>query len=53
VEPAPALGGEIYVGGVTEGWVALSVAAGEQGLALIVEPLFSFDDDALRFLALE
>jgi hypothetical protein len=53
VEPEPALGGEIYVGGVTEGWVALSVAEGEQGLTLIVEPGFSFDDDALRFLALE
>ncbi|MFO7169891.1 MAG: hypothetical protein DIU80_017860 [Chloroflexota bacterium] len=53
VEPEPALDGEVYVGGTVEGWVALSVAEGEQGLMLIFEPLFSFDDDAVRFLALE
>jgi hypothetical protein len=53
VEPEPALDGEVYVGGIVEGWVALSVTEGEQGLTLIFEPLFSLDDDAVRFLALE
>lgn len=52
VAPEPALSGEAYVGGVIEGWVALSVAEGEQGLALVFEPLFSLGDDT-RYLALE
>lgn len=53
VAPAPELDAHLFPGGTTEGWEILNVATGEQKLALIFEPLFSFSDDETRFLAIE
>lgn len=53
VPPEPALDAYLFPGGETEGWTVLSVARDEQQLALIFEPSFSFDNDEVRFLALE
>ncbi len=53
VAPSPTLDANLFPGGETEGWVALSAAEGEGGLVLIFKPLFSFGDANTRFLALE
>lgn len=53
VPPKPQLEGYLFPGGQVEGWDILSVAEGEQKLALVFEPLFSFSNDDMRFLALE
>jgi hypothetical protein len=53
VAPEPELDAYLFPGGSAEGWEILSVAAGEQKLALIFKPLFSFSDDQTRFLAIE
>lgn len=53
VAPAPELDAYVFPGGTAEGWEVVSIAKGEQKLALIFEPLFSFSDAGVRFLALE
>ena len=53
VAPDPILDASLFPGGATEGWEVLKVATGEQKLVVIFEPLFSFGDDATRFLAVE
>jgi hypothetical protein len=53
VEPSPQLDAKLYPGGETEGWVAFEVGEGETNLILIVDELFNFDLDRLRFIALE
>jgi hypothetical protein len=53
VPPAPVLDATLFAGGQLEGWTVLSVAAGEQNLALVFEPLFDLSGESLRFLALQ
>lgn len=53
VEPDPKLDGYLFPGGQVEGWEILAVSKGEQKLALVFEPPFSFSDKNTRFLGLE
>lgn len=53
VAPEPRLDALLFPGGEAEGWVALSAAQGEENLVAIWEPLFSFDNDQTRYLALQ
>jgi hypothetical protein len=52
VPPKPTLDAHAFPGGETEGWIALSVDSGEKDLVLIVQPLFSFSDDEMRYIAI-
>ncbi|KAA3659828.1 MAG: DUF4352 domain-containing protein [Chloroflexi bacterium] len=53
VEPEPQLDAELFTDGESEGWVAFEVTGGETNLILIVDELFNFDEDRLRFIELE
>lgn len=53
VAPSPTLEGQLFPGGETEGWVILSVTSGEGGLRVVFEPLFSFNNDEIRYIAVE
>lgn len=47
------LDAKLYPGGMAEGNICIQVPKTEQGLILIVEPQFSFDNKDRRYLALE
>ena len=49
----PDLSAQLLSGGETEGWVAFLVGQGEGSLILIVDEFANWDDDRLRFIALE
>jgi hypothetical protein len=53
VDPDPALDAELYGEGETEGWITLSVGQDEDNLILVFEEWLSFDDESLRYVALE
>ena len=53
VKPNPALDADLYTGGETEGWIAFEVSVNEGNLILVIDKLFSFDDDLTRFLAID
>ena len=52
-EPAPELDAKLYKDGETAGWVAYLVAEDETELILVVDELANWDDDSLRFIALD
>lgn len=51
--PEPELEGELFAGGETQGWISYLVGEGEGNLILVLDELFSFDEDENRFVALE
>lgn len=53
VEPEPRFGFYLFPGGSGEGYAAFQVRVEDTGLILRYEPLFSFDDSDIRYLALE
>jgi len=53
VEPDPQLDAQLFKDGETEGWSAYLVGQGEGNLILIVDELFSFDENRRRFIALD
>lgn len=53
VEPDPQLDAELYAGGESEGWAAYAIGKDEHNLLLVVDPLFNFDEEAIRYIALE
>jgi hypothetical protein len=53
VEPDPMLDAQLFAGGETEGWSAYLIGQGEGNLILIVDELMSFDENRLRFIALD
>ena len=53
VEPDGGLDAYLYPGGEAEGWVVMQVPDDEGDLMLVYEPLFSFDDEDLRFLTID
>lgn len=53
VSPEPELDAELFAGGQAEGWAVFEVGQEESELMLIVDELFSFDDDRFRYIALE
>lgn len=53
VEPDPQLDANLFTGGEAEGWMAYLVAEGERNLMLIVNEVFNFDSDAIRYIALD
>lgn len=52
VDPEPSLDYDVYAGGEVHGWVTVQVAAGEQNIKLVYEPLFSLTGKP-RYFALE
>jgi hypothetical protein len=53
VEPDDGLDAYLFPGGETEGLVIVEVPEDETDLMLVFEPLFEFDDENLRFLAID
>ena len=53
VEPDPQLDAQLFTGGETEGWSPYLIGQGEGNLILIVDELMSFDENRLRFIALD
>jgi hypothetical protein len=53
VAPDPQLDARLFQGGETEGWAVYLVGQAEGNLILIVDETFSFDEDRLRFIALD
>ena len=53
VEPKPQLDAKLYTGGEAEGWAAYLVGQGEGNLILIVNESWNFDENAIRFIALD
>lgn len=53
VEPDPALDIYLYPGGEYEGWVVFQSIIGETNLMLAFEESWSFDDDEIRYLAID
>jgi hypothetical protein len=53
VEPDPILDAELYTDGEAEGWAGYLVGAEEGNLILIVDEMFSFSDEDMRFIALD
>lgn len=53
VEPDPQLDARLFTGGESEGWSAYLVAQGEGNLILVANETFNFDDDAIRYVALD
>lgn len=53
VEPDPQLDAQLFAGGETEGWSSYLIGQGESNLILIVDELLSFDENRLRFIALD
>jgi hypothetical protein len=53
VEPEPDLDVDLLPGGEYAGWVTVLAGQGETDLELVFEPWLSFDDEELRFIALE
>lgn len=53
VEPDDRIGAYLFPGGEAEGWYIFEVPADEANIMLAYEPLFSFDDEDLRFLAID
>lgn len=53
VAPKPQLEANLLSGGQTEGWAAFLVGKDEHNLVLIVDELFSFDENRQRFVALD
>lgn len=53
VEPEPQLEARLYTGGEAEGWSAYLVAQGESNLILEVNESLNFDENALRYIALD
>lgn len=53
VEPEPALDIELYPGGEHEGWVVFQSIIGETNLMLAFEESWTFDDDEVRYLAVD
>ncbi|MEX2245525.1 MAG: DUF4352 domain-containing protein [Dehalococcoidia bacterium] len=47
------ISGEMFAGGTVEGDLCFQVPADEGGLILVLDPFFSFEDSARRYLALE
>ena len=53
VDLDPQLEAFLYSGGETEGWSSYLVGVGESNLILIVDELFGFTEENLRFIALD
>jgi|FaiFalDrversion2_1042247.scaffolds.fasta_scaffold02656_1 hypothetical protein len=53
VEPEPKLDARLFTGGEAEGWSAYLVAQGENNLILVVDELLNFDENAIRYIALD
>ena len=53
VDPDPSLDAQLYKDGETEGWVSFAVGQGERNLMLIIDELANFNDDRIRFIALD
>lgn len=53
VPPDPPLDGKLFGSGETEGWSAYLVGQGEGNLILVVDELLNFDEDHIRFIALD
>lgn len=53
VEPDPQLDAKLFTSGESEGWAAYLVSTGESNLILIFDELLNFDDNALRYVALD
>ena len=47
--PSPVMDIKLFPGGEHIGWIALQAAEGEQGLALVYDPSFSFNESDKRF----
>jgi hypothetical protein len=52
-EPDPELDARLYEDGETTGWVAFEVQEDEQELILVFDELDNWEDDSVRYLALE
>jgi hypothetical protein len=53
VVPEPQLDATLYSGGETEGWVGFLVGKGEGNMMLAVNESLNFDEDAIRYIALD
>ena len=53
VEPEPQLDAKLYTGGEAEGWAAYPVGQGEGNLILVVNESWNFDENAIRYIALD
>jgi hypothetical protein len=53
VTPEPALQGELFAGGETEGWIAYLIPQGEGNLMLMLDESLTFEASPYRFVALD
>lgn len=53
VKPSPELDAELFADGETEGWAAYLVTQGESNLILVFDEMWSFTDNAKRYIALD
>jgi hypothetical protein len=53
VDPKPALDAELFSGGEATGWATFTVRKGEENLILIVDELWNWDEDRIRFIAID
>jgi len=53
VEPEPALDIDLYPGGEYDGWVVFQSIIGETNLMLAFQESWTFDDDEVRYLAVD
>jgi hypothetical protein len=53
VSPDPQLEATLFSGGETEGWGTYMVAQGEGSLLLVIDELLSFEEDQIRYVALD
>jgi hypothetical protein len=53
VPPDPQLDARLFTGGETEGWAGFLVGKGEGDLLLIFDESMNFDNDAIRYIALD
>jgi hypothetical protein len=53
VDPEPSLDVYLYPGGEYEGWIVVQAAKGEGNLMLVIEKTFSFDENTIRYIALD
>ena len=53
VKPSPELDAELFSDGETEGWAAYLVTQGESNLVLVFDEMWSFTDNAKRYIALD
>lgn len=53
VNPEPTLDIDLYPGGEYEGWIVVQAANGESNMLLYFNPMYSFDRESIRYLALD